>query len=193
MVQNRKRKLEDLTADEFLDGGFALATAQAAPDDNAALAPAARRGSERSQHRAQLAALQEQDPEFYAYLQQTDRELLEFGEASDDSSMEGGDAEAVAEASEREEEEDRGVAGVASKVTKPRQGHKLGKGALFVAATCSTRSEYGCAERGPVHAGKGGLLVTAELIERWCHVAKATSSFRAMRSLLKVRPWSCSV
>lgn len=154
MVQNRKRKLEDLTADEFLDGGFALATAQAAPDENAALAPAARRGSERSQHKAHLAALQEQDPEFYAYLQQTDRELLEFGEASDDSSMEGSDTEAP----ESEGEEDRGVAGDARKAAMLRQGHKLGKGTLFVAATCSSRSVYGSECRTGSCARRQGRL-----------------------------------
>ena len=41
--------------------------------------------AEMSQHQAQLAALKERDPEFYAYLQQTDQALLDFEGDDDDS------------------------------------------------------------------------------------------------------------
>ena len=107
MAPTRKRKLEDLTADEFLAGGFALAGPEGgvrAPQPGHA-PPAGRPCSEAAQHKAQLAALQQQDPEFYAYLQQTDQELLQFGEGSEDegsADSAGGDAPAAvaAEASE---------------------------------------------------------------------------------------------
>lgn len=38
-----------------------------------------------ARHKAQLQALQEKDPEFYAYLQQTDAELLGFGAGGEDA------------------------------------------------------------------------------------------------------------
>ena len=40
---------------------------------------------EMSQHEAQLAALKERDPDFYAYLKQTDQELLDFKADEDES------------------------------------------------------------------------------------------------------------
>ena len=43
---------------------------------------------EAARHKADLEALQSQDPEFYAYLQQTDRELLDFDAGSSDSEAE---------------------------------------------------------------------------------------------------------
>lgn len=51
--------------------------------------------------RAQLEALRERDPEFYAYLQQSDAELLGFGAGEDDEADEGD------EESEEEDEEVR--------------------------------------------------------------------------------------
>ncbi len=88
----RKRKLEELSLDEFLDGGFALAGGGVAQPEGAERAPRAAppAGSEAVQHRAQLDALRERDPDFYAYLQQTDAELLRFGEGGEGSG--GGDS-----------------------------------------------------------------------------------------------------
>ena len=43
---------------------------------------------EADEHKAQLEALKEQDPEFYNYLLQTDKELLEFGEGSEEDDEE---------------------------------------------------------------------------------------------------------
>lgn len=48
-------------------------------------------GSEFEEHKAQLEALKEKDPEFYNYLKQADKELLAFGTDSvDDSGEEDG-------------------------------------------------------------------------------------------------------
>ena len=44
--------------------------------------------SELASHQAQLEALKQQDPEFYAYLQQTDQELLNFGQDDDEEEEE---------------------------------------------------------------------------------------------------------
>ena len=118
MAPSRKRKLKDLTADEFLDGGFALAGSDGgtpAPQPGPA-PPAGRARSEAAQHKAQLAALQQQDPEFYAYLQQTDNELLQFGEGSEDESsadIAGGVAPAAvaAEASQGNDTQEEAHAG----------------------------------------------------------------------------------
>lgn len=46
--------------------------------------------SESNEHKGQLAALKEKDPEFYNYLLETDKELLEFqtGDSEDDGEEE---------------------------------------------------------------------------------------------------------
>ncbi|KAK9835130.1 hypothetical protein WJX81_000218 [Elliptochloris bilobata] len=122
--------------------------------------------SEAAQHKAQLAALQEQDPEFYAYLQQSDRELLHFGEGSEDGSGGESGGEAPAEASDGGEEEEGPALGLQKEAARPQEARKLGK-------------------------GKGGLLVSSELIDRWCRDARATCSYRAMRSLLRAYRFAC--
>ena len=57
--------------------------------------------SEVARHKAQLEALRQRDPEFFAYLQQTDEGLLGFGGGEDSE-----DEEVAAEEDREEEEEE---------------------------------------------------------------------------------------
>lgn len=196
MAPPRKRKLEDLTVDEFLAGGFALAGSEGAmpaPEPGPA-PPAGRARSEAAQHKAQLAALQQQDPEFYAYLQQTDQELLQFGEGSEDegsadSAGRDAPAEVAAEASEGSDGEEEVHAGSRRGKPEKDEGRASAGGAPPAAPLCATALLEGNwqLQQEAVCAGKSGLRVTAELIDRWCRDARATCSYRAMRSLLRVR------
>lgn len=47
-----------------------------------------KRSSESEQHKSQLEALKEKDPEFYKYLLETDKELLEFQTGDSDTDEE---------------------------------------------------------------------------------------------------------
>lgn len=63
---------------------------------------------EAARHKADLEALKQQDPEFYAYLDQTDRGLLDFdlgSDASDGDSEENEAAEAELQADQAEDSE----------------------------------------------------------------------------------------
>ncbi|KAF5836696.1 hypothetical protein DUNSADRAFT_5570 [Dunaliella salina] len=58
-----------------------------------------------ARHKAQLEALREKDPEFYAYLQQTDANLLGFGEDVEDEEGEEDDEEGSEDEEESEDED----------------------------------------------------------------------------------------
>ena len=143
----RKRKLEDLTADEFLAGGFALAGSEGGSPaaEPGPAPPAGRARSEAAQHKAQLAALQQQDPEFYAYLQQTDQELLQFCEGSEDegsADSAGGNAPAAlaAEASEGSDVEEEVHTGSRRGKPEKEEARAPAGGAPQSAPLCATAS-----------------------------------------------------
>ena len=90
-----------MSADDFLTGGFLRVGAKrrkgpaaARPADQPGADQAAGEGpgraSETAEHRAQLEALKDADPEFYAYLQQTDADLLRFEEVEDEEEQDDG-------------------------------------------------------------------------------------------------------
>ena len=92
-----------MSADDFLSGGFLRVGAKrrkgqaaARPADQPGADQAAGEGpgrtSEAAEHRAQLEALKDADPEFYAYLQQTDADLLRFEEVEDEEEQDDGPA-----------------------------------------------------------------------------------------------------
>ena len=187
----RKRKLEELSLDEFLDGGFALAGGGGAQPEGAERATRASppAGSEAVQHRAQLDALRERDPDFYAYLQQTDAELLRFGEGGEGSGG-GSDGAAPGSASDEQPPVAAPVAGDGSKPAPAEPARDATEGArgaaCLPAGAARAPPPLPPLRRPPARAGKGGGVVTAALIDRWCQDARATCSYRAMRNLLRV-------
>ncbi|KAM4609755.1 nucleolar complex protein 2 homolog [Polymixia lowei] len=89
MAGKQKRKLEDLSVDEFLLSGFDSAgesedetTAQNGlkkkAGKSAALEKAEKKKGKASEHKDQLSRLKSKDPEFYKFLKENDQKLLNF-------------------------------------------------------------------------------------------------------------------
>ncbi|KAM8755206.1 nucleolar complex protein 2 homolog [Acanthopagrus schlegelii] len=136
MAAKQKRKLEDLSVDEFLlSGGFDSAgeSEEEIPKKNglnkknkkkdlkaADSKPVLKKMGKASEHKEQLSRLQNKDPEFFKFLQQNDQTLLNFDDT--DSSEDEDEKKyhrlpsALEEASSGDEEEDEDEEG--QKVSK---------------------------------------------------------------------------
>uniref|UniRef100_A0A6Q2WU01 Uncharacterized protein n=1 Tax=Esox lucius TaxID=8010 RepID=A0A6Q2WU01_ESOLU len=78
--QKIKRKLEDLSVDEFLLSGFDSAGEDDSEDDSPSQngQKSKKKKGKASQHKDSLSRLKNKDPEFYKFLQQNDQTLLNF-------------------------------------------------------------------------------------------------------------------
>ncbi|GAA6068977.1 nucleolar complex protein 2 homolog, partial [Tachysurus ichikawai] len=91
MAGKIKRKLEDLSVDEFLLSGFDTCEANESEDDVSSMENGTNNSVPRdksltkkgkaSQHKDQLARLKDQDPEFFKFLKDNDHNLLNFDDA----------------------------------------------------------------------------------------------------------------
>ncbi|EFJ50433.1 hypothetical protein VOLCADRAFT_88772 [Volvox carteri f. nagariensis] len=114
-----------------------------------------------AKHKAQLEALREKDPEFYAYLKEADADLLGFRAGEDD---EDDDEE---EDDDDEEDEDGARGGEkAQKAVKK-------KGADAAAVAAEEDGGPDGSEEGEEEPGSSGRVdVTSALLARWCTAAR---------------------
>jgi hypothetical protein len=168
------------------DGGAADDAAAAATGDAVAADNVKLRGSV-ARHRAQLEALRERDPEFFAYLQQSDAELLGFGAGEEDDS---GDEEGDEEEEEEEEEEDDDEGGSSEEEeeapARPVVGKKE-KGKKAAAAEEASSDEEGAGD-GAAGARRAPVNVTSVVVDEWCNRA-LEGGLTAMKQLLKAYRW----
>ncbi|XP_051736310.1 nucleolar complex protein 2 homolog isoform X1 [Ctenopharyngodon idella] len=95
MAGKNKRKLEDLSVDEFMLSGFDSDEEDDCENEESAQQkgknkkPAPQKASVKkkgkaSEHKGQLSALKSKDPEFYKFLEQNDQKLLNFDDSDSD-------------------------------------------------------------------------------------------------------------
>ncbi|CAM4679483.1 unnamed protein product [Leuciscus chuanchicus] len=151
MAGKNKRKLEDLSVDEFMLSGFDSDEEDDCEDEESTQQkgkkkkPTPQKASvnkqgKASEHKNQLSALKSKDPEFYKYLEQNDLELLNF---DDSDSLE-------------DEEEDE----------EERMYHKL-PSQLEEADDDEEEEESGKKVAKPSKSSKESTKVTEAMIEKW--------------------------
>ncbi|KAJ9520966.1 hypothetical protein QJQ45_022715 [Haematococcus lacustris] len=152
-------------------------------------------------HRAQLAALKEKDPEFWAYLQQTDADLLGFGaEEGDDDDEEDDEDEDDDDDEEKEEEEEGKKAEAAkkgaAKKAKTALPNAQQKGQQGEDEEGEEEEEEAAAPPGKCWAGaRQGrcqrVLVSSQLLAQWVDSARRSASLGAMRQLVRAFRAAC--